>query len=238
MLRRRLMLMTKSLYRWVRTIGHIVMGSRAKAEAAQGADGESRRAARIGRRMAGHNHPVKDVVITRSVQAGRDITAHTASTAQFSVARAMRTTGMRLSSYGVCLITVIREFVVGRKTNAEKAPGADGVSNRSVRVYRKIVSQQADAELVSLRRGARSARYMGVYDAPGASAESCRAAKSGVVAGAERADAESFITRRGMGTGNKSVFATWGDPEMLDDGSLFIRQAYHAEMVDGVLEVI
>lgn len=232
------------------------MGRKAAGQAANGEDAVSRRAVIAGRAADGIVQPAADIQAVKGARLGRSALGQNADTVDTVAARTMRMVRGTLSSYGVQLITVIRQFVLGRRAQGEGAPGAVGVSRKTVRLKETADGERAGTEITQVRRALRTgypaaggafdglivkagrALRMGIASAaetpPAKDAAVERSLVMGVENEPETVPAQDGIVRRSlvMGLRGRVAAATWVGPTLLSGKWPRLGQARSAVLYD------
>lgn len=259
MLRRRLMMMAQSLFYWIRVNEKLVLRRKAKGEDAPGEDIVSKRGMRFSRPLHFWHYPAKVFAEKRAARMGRKIEVDPSPAESVRFARAMRFKQINPQAYKVALIISRKILRVGRKTAAEVAPGrwsrfrqamrmgsrdegerADGLpvkARKAMRQGRLNDGERANSMVTRARKAMRFGRLLTPNDHPGQITKATIFLRTGAEVAPEDAPAEVAKARKALSMGRKAIVATWIEPVLLEDGSLLIRQAYYAEMVDGELEV-
>lgn len=237
MLRRRLILMLQGGYRWIVVKMASVMGRKADLTSAPGRSVEVERAVQIGRKVEANGFPAADLEARRGVQIGKKIAVDSAPAQPIVVKRAMRMSGIRLSAYGIVPIKLRKYLPMMRRADGDSAPTKSGTSKWTMPMGLKADGSSADAQTTEAKWTMRTGRTAVLDSGTGIATEAHRSTNTGRVAVLDSADAYEVATSRGMRMGSRFSAATWGDPVLLEDGTLLIKQAYYAEVIDGVLEV-
>ena len=259
MLRRRLMMMAQNLFNYIRIREKMVLGRKINGDGAPGEDIVSKRGLRFRRPLHFWHYPAKVFTEKRAVRTARKAAATPSPAESVRLARAMRMKRVNPDAYKVALIVARKLLQIGRKAAGEGAPGrwsrfrkvmqmgswddgerADGLpvrTRKALRLSRLNDGERADSMVTRARKAMRVARGISPDDHPGLPVKAGVRMQTGAELDPERAPGEVFHARKGISTGRKADAATWMEPVLLEDGSLLIRQAYHAELVDGELEV-
>lgn len=230
-------MLIQSGYRYIRIRSRIVIGRKADIGSGIGHSVDVGRATRIGRKAVADGFPAANLEVQRSTQIGKKLGIENAPAESAVVARAIRMSRIPLSAYRVVPITVLKHLIMGRKTAGENAGTQVGTSKWGIRTGRKTAGENADTVITDVKRMMRTGRTAGLDSGTGHTTEAYRGI--GMMREVEpgTATTEVFGTSRGMEMGNRVSVWAWCDPELLEDGTLLIKQAYHAEVIDGVLEV-
>lgn len=224
-------------WRWLSSKRRIGMTHSYTADTAPGVSTEAAREQIAVREIEGDVRPVADGVQERIVVMQRDHVAGQAPTVGTELGRKMRTYMTALQSYKTAPIEAMKRLLSLRKAEAESAGGRDAEAKRKVVMKRKLSVEPAGGVDVTMCR--ENAMKRG-HDADTAGSAYEDARKNAVLIrnhDADTAAGADVDVHRSMVTKVLVSGATWCDPEMLDGGVLYIRQAYYAEQNGNTLEV-
>lgn len=230
-------MLARNPFRWLRVKCVEIVGRRVAVEAAPGASAEAEKTVVVERKAEGSAYPAEALSAARDVQVGRSFLARTAGIAAMTVARAMVMGRMVLDAYKVAAFTVFRKLTMGGAADAETAPGADEEALRAAQIRTAANAMSADAEVTGANKEVATASGVRAAAPFGRDADGRKIVVMGAGSKVEPALAAAAKIKPALVMASAAIPYTWIDPELLEDGTLLIRQVYEIALVDGALEV-
>jgi hypothetical protein len=224
-------------YRWIIVMKESAFGRKADLTSGTAHSVEAEKAVRIGRKTAADGFPAADFDVRRGAQISKTLGVQPRKAQDIVVCRAIQMARIPLTAYRVIPITVLKNLYMGRKAVGENAETHPTESKWTMGMARKAVGENADTHTTAAKWMMLTRRTAVLDSGTGHETETERDMRMGRVATLDSGDAHEFGMNRSMRLGSRISAATWGDPVLLEDGTLLIKQAYHAEVINGVLEV-